>query len=139
MDIISEVKSLSLPSDSYAVLGSSILAIHGIREANDIDMIVSPGLFDMLRKSGWTEETQESGRLGLAKGHFFVMTNWPTNWPPDEEGRVLEEFKPHIETRNGIPFLSLSFMRDWKAQVGRPKDLEDVVLIDRYLETHASI
>lgn len=134
MNVFEEVQSLRFPKDAYVVLGSAVLAAHGVREARDIDILVRSSLFDALRKKpDWKEDPQESGRLGLANGRFFVMTNWPINYPADEEGWTLDDFGPFTSEVEGIPFLDLSFMRDWKASVMRPKDLEDVHLIDRHV------
>jgi len=36
---LEELKKLNIPADSYAVFGSGPLAIRGIREARDIELI----------------------------------------------------------------------------------------------------
>jgi hypothetical protein len=53
MEIIKEVKSLNLPIGQYVVFGSGPLQIHGIRESNDVDLLVLPGLFEKLKGEGW--------------------------------------------------------------------------------------
>lgn len=59
---------------------------------------------------------------------------------------MLSEFAPPVgealagsQLRWGVPFLSVKCQRDWKARVGRPKDLEHVRLVDAFLATKAPI
>jgi hypothetical protein len=40
----------------------------------------------------------------------------------------------HRSIVNGIPTSSLEWLRNWKAEAGRDKDLEDIKLIDEYLD-----
>jgi hypothetical protein len=41
-DIINKVKPLNLPKGQYVVFGSCPMALAGLREAGDIDMLVTP-------------------------------------------------------------------------------------------------
>jgi len=50
MKYLDELKALALPPDQYAVFGSGPMAVRGIREANDLDLIVKESLWDDLRK-----------------------------------------------------------------------------------------
>ncbi|MBI3626670.1 hypothetical protein HY224_01340 [Candidatus Uhrbacteria bacterium] len=54
-EIIAKVKALNLPKNSYIVFGSCPLAIAGLREANDIDLLVSEEIFLKLKTVGWRE------------------------------------------------------------------------------------
>ena len=49
MDVIAEVKKLGLPLGQYVVIGSGIMAQLGLREANDVDIAVTPDLYAKLR------------------------------------------------------------------------------------------
>ena len=49
MNVIAEVKKLRLPFGQYVVIGSGIMAQLGLREANDVDIAVTPDLHVKLR------------------------------------------------------------------------------------------
>lgn len=45
MEIINKIKSLNLPEDQFCIIGSASLAIHGIRDYTDIDLLVTQSLY----------------------------------------------------------------------------------------------
>ena len=51
MNILQKVKELNLPEGSYVVEGSGVLDVLGIREANDIDLVVSPEVYEKLKEA----------------------------------------------------------------------------------------
>lgn len=75
-EIISKVQSLNLPRGSYVVFGSCPLAVLGIREANDIDLMVSKELFEDLKKRGWQDRHKDSNDVPLVLDVFEAHTNW---------------------------------------------------------------
>lgn len=138
MNIIEEVKNLNIPKDGFVIVGSSILAMKGIRKAediDDIDLIVTDKVFDALKEQGWESIVNHFDNReyeNLVQGIFeagreywdntnisFFITN------PD----CVEEF-------GGIKFQSLKEFYKRKKAWGRPKDIEDVALIDSYFATH---
>ena len=54
-DIVTKVRALGLPKDSYIVFGSCPLAAVGIRESNDIDMLVSEQGYEQLKNYSWQQ------------------------------------------------------------------------------------
>ncbi len=44
MKYLDELKRLDLPLDKYAIFGSRVLAVKGIRENRDLDILVKTGL-----------------------------------------------------------------------------------------------
>ncbi|MBU4381382.1 hypothetical protein L6255_02740 [Candidatus Parcubacteria bacterium] len=46
--LLEELDKLNLPKDQYAITSSGSLAIRGIREANDLDIIVTPKVWKEL-------------------------------------------------------------------------------------------
>jgi hypothetical protein len=54
-EIVEKVKVLNLPIGSYIVFGSCPLAAVNLREAGDIDILVSDAVLGQLRKAGWKE------------------------------------------------------------------------------------
>ncbi|MDP3741387.1 MAG: hypothetical protein Q8R08_03630 [bacterium] len=66
-DIVYKVKTLNFPKDSYVVFGGSPLALVGIREANDIDLLVSPEVYSQLKKAGWQEVRKSENDIPLVR------------------------------------------------------------------------
>ena len=50
LEKLEELKCLNLPSGEYAIIGSGPMAIRGLREANDIDVVVKKTLWLELLK-----------------------------------------------------------------------------------------
>ena len=75
MDVIAEVKKLDLPLGQYVVIGSGIMARLGLREANDVDIAVTPDLYAKLRASGEWEEEERYGKIFLKKEAVEIIRN----------------------------------------------------------------
>ncbi len=125
-EIISKVESLGFPEGSYVVFGSAPLAMAGLREANDIDMLVSNELFENLKDRGWKELDKGGSDKPLVNDVFEAHHNWNfSSYSP-----TLEQLLESSDVVHGIPFASLEEVRRWKLSSGRPKDLADIKLID---------
>ncbi len=124
MDIIAEVKKLCLPKNSYIVVGSGIMSALNIRDSDDIDLTVSHEVFVMLQEQGWKKGESAYTEV-LKKGLFDVGEEWL--------GKTTDELLGASTVINEVPFLSLTDLRDWKQKHARPKDLQDIDLIDDYL------
>jgi hypothetical protein len=132
--IIEKVKALGLPEDEYVVFGSCPMALAGIREAQDIDMLVSPALFKKLAQDGWQPLQKAAKDIPLTFGDFEAHANWDfSSYAP-----TLEQLLATAQVVEGVPFAALAEVRKWKASSGRPKDLVDVALIDNYLQVSDS-
>jgi hypothetical protein len=129
-EIVSKVKSLNLPVGSYIVFGSCPMAIAGIREAGDIDFLVSTELFEQLARSGWKQIEKSPNDKPLIKDEFEAHSNWNfSSYKP-----TLEYLLKTAEIIDNIPFASLAEVLKWKNASGRPKDTIDVKLIEEYLK-----
>jgi len=128
-EIITKVKSLDLPAGSYVVFGSCPMALAGIREANDIDMLVSQKLRKHLSQIGWEQIYKNPNDEPLVHDVFEAHDNWNFS----EFSPTLKELLKTANVVDGVPFASLQNVRRWKAVGRRPKDLKDVKLIDEYL------
>lgn len=128
--IIARVKELGFPSSSYIVFGSCPMALAGIRESSDIDMLVSKELFAKLGEAGWQELEKTPEDKPLTHDVFEALDNWRFG----AYNPTLEHLLSSATVVDGIPFASLGEVRKWKKASGRPKDLVDIELIDAYLE-----
>src|SRR3989344_3543000 len=127
-DIVTKVRALGLPKDSYIVFGSCPLAAVGIRESNDIDMLVSEQVYEQLRNDGWQQLDKGPRDKPLVHDVFEAHTNWDfSSYSP-----TLDELLANAMDIEGVPFASIEDVRKWKVASGRPKDLVDIGLIDEY-------
>ena len=130
-EIKRKVKELNLPIGKYALFGSVPMAVHGIRESKDIDLIVMPELFAMLEATGaWKEETSPNGRKRLAKDDFDMYEGW---WSSDSYRRDVSKLIAGAEILDGVPVVKLEEVLVWKKAFAREKDLKDVKLIEEFL------
>jgi hypothetical protein len=128
-DIVKKVKSLNLPRSTYIVFGSCPLAAAGLREANDIDMLVNDEVLNSLAQAGWRQLDKGSNDKPLTHDVFEAHNRWNfSSYSP-----TLEHLLKTADIIDGIPFASLDEVRKWKVSSGRPKDLKDIELIDNYL------
>lgn len=127
-DIIEKVKELNLPAGGYVVFGSCPLAAAGLREANDIDVLVSNEVLARLKQAGWEQVDKGENDKPLTYDVFEAHNSWNFSSYSPTLKRLLET----ADVIDGIPFASLDEVRKWKAASGRPKDLHDIELIDVY-------
>jgi len=125
---LDELKKLNL-GDSYVILGSGALAVRGIRENKDLDVLVDKNTFGKLKKKFGLNEKKNCIEIGNIE--------------------VWDNFKPWFEDSNllikdcdvikGFRFMKLKYLISWKERLRREKDLEDLKLVEKYLKRTNSI
>jgi len=133
MDIFERVKKFNLPAGEYAVFGSALLDVWNIRRAADLDIIVTPGLFEKLKNSGW-EQKQAHGFPMLLKEDANVTTvqDRPTDgdYFPDRMKLIKEAVMI-----NDVPFVRIEEVIACKTAYGREKDHKDIKAVKEYLNS----
>ena len=136
MNLFEEVKRLDLPPGEYVVIGSGILGALGIRDIADVDLLVSPRVFEQLRERGWVyQEIDIEGRTRQKLTHGVAEAFkdfWYGNINPDPANMIKD-----AQIIEGIPFLSLEKLMEIKQVLNRPKDCADIALIEKYLNERA--
>jgi len=123
--LLNEFRKLRLPDGAYAIYGSGPLAIRGIRNAHDLDVIVSDSLYQKLK----TQYPKDPKKERIKIGEVEIYPSWA--WEPKIKG--LEEAIKRAEIIGGFRFIRLDDLLDCKEKMGRPKDFEDIKLIEKYL------
>jgi len=128
MDIPAAVKALNLPAGAFAVFGSGPMAVRGLRTIDEIHVIVPENLFKQLEKDpSWKQGVLADHHKSLQMGNVNIYESWaPGSWD-------MSELIRNADTINGVPYVQLESVREWKELRGLPKDEEDIKLIDRYL------
>ncbi len=132
MDVILRIKSLKLPVGKYVVFGSSVMEVHGIRKARDIDLIVDEDLYKELQRRGWErywffKRVLTCKALKKDGNEAFSNIKWK-NYQVENE----ELFK-NAEIIDGVPFMQLREYLRYKRLLPREKDKKDVKLLEEYL------
>ena len=127
-----KVKALNLPLDQIIVIGSGILDQLGIRPASDIDLAASPDLMKKLsEESGdWIKKFDDNQRFYFVKddGSAEVWDGWEFDGQAVSYGELLSQSVEY----DGVRFVNLEFLYQWKKWRSREKDIQDVKLIDEW-------
>lgn len=133
-DVVAKLKELNLPEGSYVSYGSSPMAIEGIRDVNDIDILATPKVYELLKFQGWEVAKKGLNDEPVASGDFEVHKTWSFS----EYSPTLQELQSRARVVEGIPFASLIDVLKWKeASVKNgwniEKNQKDIELIHRHL------
>jgi len=118
----SELKELNFSENEFAVFGSGPLAIRGIRESNDVDIIVKEKLWNKLAKK---YKIQNKNCIQI--GSLEIYRDW-LPWF-DDVNKLIDD----ADIFENVLFVKLKSVLDWKKKFGREKDKKDVLLIEKYL------
>jgi len=122
-----ELKKLDLPKGHYAIFGSGPMAVRDMRDSSDIDLVISKELFEILKKKYPDAIAREGASLEI--GNIEMFPSWI-----HMEGNELEMIKD-AEDIEGLPFVRLEYVIEWKKKFGREKDLRDVEVIEEFLKS----
>ncbi len=127
-ELFEKIKELGFPAGSYAIFGSGPMAVRGLRECGDIDLIVTDELFEEYKStSGW-ELKDVGGREMLVKDGIEMSSGW---WPGEWDVEQLIENADIIEN---LPFVRLSEVLKWKKLAKRDKDMKDIEILEKYFK-----
>jgi hypothetical protein len=119
-DIIERVSLKYYPQNEYWITAGAGLVLHGIKnDTRDIDLGCTSRLADILIGNGaeWCVLKD-----GTRKIHVDEYIEAFENWYVDD-----------IIYKDGLCVASLSSIRKQKVMLNRPKDRDDIVLIDQFL------
>lgn len=133
MDISSQLKKLDLPKDQFVVVGSGPLAIRGIREAKDLDIIVTGSLWDELAKKH-PVELNSWGVERLALNENVKILNPAQSIFGNSKIVPMAEVFEKADVFDSVKFISLDHLKKIKLELGREIDLRDIELMDAYLD-----
>lgn len=119
------IERLHLAQSDYVVIGGSVMELFGIRDTNDVDLVVSQEVYDDLQQKGWKEFVHDDGKRLLTKHGYRIMLQWM--------GRDLGALQANATVKDGIVLMSLDDLIECKVQLGRKKDLQDVAALRSYI------
>lgn len=137
MSIFDRVRKLNFPAGKYVVVAGGVLEAHGIREANDLDIVAEADFYDELWHGDWKACECEKHKYLVKK--ILVSLLWPEEVeiaPDYSVGEYSADPKKLLEGADiidGLPFARLEEVLKWKKAARREKDIKDIELIDVYL------
>lgn len=130
-NIFDRVRKVGLPAGEYAVFGSALMDVWGLRKSADLNIVVTPKLYNQLKKDGW-EEKQHKGFKALLKGDAEVTT--AQNQTDDGYDHDVMRLIKDAVFIDGLPFVKIEEVIACKTAYDRPKDREDLVKIKEYIK-----
>ena len=126
IELLRQVRELGLPIDEFAVFGSGPMAAAGLRKVNDIDLIVSVHLWDRLAEELPTTDLEDEGQKIRIRGVEIYNTWYP-------EVGDLDILIKKADVVEGVRFVKLQKVLEWKQKYGREKDAHDIAAIEGFL------
>jgi len=123
---LNELDTLNLPKWKYAIFGSGPLAIRGIRENQDLDIIVKQEVWDTL--VNLYPDSLHSTRICLQIENIEIYRDWL------DLSHKINEMIDNAELIENFPYVQLKYVLESKAQRGKEKDLKDIELIKKYIK-----
>lgn len=127
--LLEQLKEAGLPAGKWAVFGSGPMAVRGLKDPHDLDIIVTEDVYGKFKsKPNWDEKQAtfdnylESKESGVELWH---------NWRPGEWD--IKELIQNSEIINGIRYVSLENVLKWKKLMGRKKDIKDIKTIEKFI------
>lgn len=127
---LAELKELNLPLGKYVIVSSGPLAIRDIRECSDLDVLVSDSLFEQFAQNH--EVSGDEWFKKISVGNVDLLNKAHAEGDEYPTARQIAE----AEMINGFPFQSLETCIFFKTDSGREKDVKDLELIKRYVDSH---
>lgn len=116
VEIIRLTKKLNLPKGDYWVTAGAGLVLHGVKDrAADIDIGCTTKVFDSLPKEAAFGLSSDGTRRAELGGVFEFFENWSVH---------------EVVEIDGVCVASQQSIKKQKAALGRPKDFEDIALIN---------
>ena len=126
-DLLTELDALKLPENKYVIVGSGPLGVRGIRESQDLDILVNDDLWEKL--SNKYGILNKNGNLAIRISDTIEVFGNKTFLNQLPDNTTVEEQIKNAETIESHPFQSLEHLKFFKKIGGRQKDLDDIILL----------
>lgn len=119
------VKRLHIDKGKYVAIGGVVLEALDLRQAKDVDLVVSEEVYARFRdKEHWREYVQDNGKQLLSRDGYNLMHTWM--------GHDLQSLQRGSFEIDGVTFMNVDELIETKRRLGRRKDIEDVEMLETY-------
>lgn len=126
-DLFQRVREMKIPLGKYALFGSAPLGIRKLRDCHDIDIIVTEDLWDKYKSKNWEIRAMPHASQYLWNNGVELWKDWkPGNWD-------IQKLIDEAEIIDGLPFVKLEHIVEWKKLHSREKELKDIEIIKKSL------
>lgn len=132
------VDKIHLPLGQYAITGSGPLGVRNLKEIADIDIIVTPQLWDDLAKKYGVVDENNVKKIVIPGTVIEILGDLSFYTEPKEkdEPNITERIS-QAEMIDNLPFEALKYVVYYKRRMGRPKDLMDIMTIETWQKEHS--
>jgi hypothetical protein len=127
--LLAELEKLNIPKDKMAITSSGPIGVRNIREIGDLDIIVYPEVWEELAPKYGV--IKEGGLESIEIGNIQVLGNG--SWFTDPKYGDVKSDIDNADIFDGNRYVKLEKILTIKKLKSRPKDKEDVGLIEDYL------
>ena len=153
-NIVDSIRRLSIPKDEIIVVGGSAMQMFGMKVSRDIDLVTTPERMTKILESVECGNTQlrSLGHVGLMTqvidhsagqktyeedgGMYGGVAVGNVTFMPAPNDHLyqttFEELRDEAIEIDGVLVSPIERILAWKQAVGRPKDLLDINLINKY-------
>jgi hypothetical protein len=112
------IANLDFPPNQFWVTAGAALVLHGVKaHTKDVDIGCTRSLFARLIEQGHPVRILADGSRSIELENAEVFEEWRVD---------------QVIDLDSIPVASLEDVKRQKRELGRPKDIEDIALIERY-------
>ena len=131
------LRELSLPIEQYAITGSGPMGIRDLKAIGDIDIIVTDELWKVLESRFGCAYSDETKKICFPGGiiEASCQGSFDTQKLDHGFGTVSDRIN-QAEIIDDLPFEKMSIVLYFKKQYMRDKDLNDIKLIEAWLNSH---
>lgn len=128
------IRALNLPIDQYAITGSGALGIRNLRAIGDIDIIVTPELWNILEKKYGIIDENNIRKIAFPDGivEAFGEQSFYTE-TKESDAPTINERIVNADVIDGLPFESLEHVLYYKRKMNREKDRQDIEKIENFI------
>ena len=121
--------ALKIDPDEYLITGGAVLAIHGIRDCHDLDVVCSDELASELRERFPDALVRN---FAVCESMFLNNIEFMFNFKAENRPWSTEQQIAEADMIEGRRYQTLERVKFFKRLQSRPKDIEDIKIIEAY-------
>lgn len=125
-ELLKELENFGLPKDKFAIFGSGPMGVRGLRKIKDLDLFVLPELWQELVKKYPVKKVKTGEKIFLSK-NIEILRKPIIKFD-------IKDLVKDTDIFDGIHYVQLKYVVEFKKKLGRRKDFKDIELIKKYLQ-----